>query len=196
MSDIEEEYLRGIEREEEIFIEGRKNNKNLSELEKRYSKQVKEIRKAYEKSLKKELRSKKNIKTSKKEEKKEEKIKEFKAEGIELEKNKVEDIKIKLSSKSYRVFRRIKNFIYKITPKKIIYFYHRIRLRIKNIKKHMKNVIKRIFEKTSNRFSIIWTHIKEGFMRVMSIIKKLFSFFKKKKKEKPKEKEDKNGEKA
>ena len=56
MDNLEEEYTERVEREEEIFLEGLQNRKSLAELEKEYSKKVKEIRRIYEKSLKKELK--------------------------------------------------------------------------------------------------------------------------------------------
>ncbi len=188
MSDIEEEYLEGIEKEEELFLEGLKNNKSLAELEERYSKKVKEIRKIYEKSLKKELSYQKEVKERKKRENSEEELKEFKAEGIELEKNKLEKTKIILKSTDYKIRRKIRGFFDRIIPGKIIYFLHKIKINLIVIRKTTKSIFKFLINKISNSLNTIWVYVKEGFVKVVSEFKKFFSLFKKKKKQ------DKNGE--
>lgn len=194
MGELEEEYEEGIEREEELFIEGLKNNKSLTELEKQYSKKVKEIRKIYEKSLKKDLYASSEIKSIKKRENTEEKFKEFKAEGVALEKNKIEKAKIKLESANYKVRRKIKNFFDKIIPRKIIYLSHKIRINIKSINKDSKNMLKRLINKLSNSLNTIWTYVKDGFMKVISNIKRILSLFTKKKKQDKKEEDKKKEE--
>lgn len=194
MGDIEEEYLEGIEKEEELFLEGLKDNKSLAELEEKYSKKVKEIRKIYEKSLKKELYYQKEAKEHKKRENSEEKFKEFKAEGIELEKNKLQKTKILLESTHYKIKRKIRGFFDKIIPGKIIYFLHKIKINLIVIRKTTKSIFNFSINKISNSLNTIWVYVKEGFMKVVSEFKKFFSLFKKKKKQDKKDEGNKKEE--
>ena len=108
MEDTEEVYVEGLEKEGEIFLEGLQNKKSLGELEKQYSKKVKEIRRIYEKSIKKELGIEKE-KTQDKTHKKiqQEDIKEFQVENIGLEKSWKEKKRIEISSKGYKIKRKI-----------------------------------------------------------------------------------------
>jgi len=187
MGELEEEYEEGIEREEELFLEGLKNNKSLAELEEQYSRKVKEIRRIYEKSLKKELYGSKEIKDIKKKENKKEEPKEFKAEGIILEKNKIEKTKIKLESINYKIRRKLKNFFDKIIPEKVIYLSHKIKINIKNIHKISKSSLKRAINKILSNLNTILIYTKEGFIKVISEIKKIVFLFKRRKKENNKE---------
>ena len=127
MNDLEEKYTEGVEREGEIFLEGLQNKKDLGQLEKEYSKKVKEIRKVYEKSMKKELQKEREsweIKSKVNFHGKEEK--EFRVHNLNLEKNWGEKKQIEVISSSYRLKRKIKNLIYRITPNKLIYIYYKI----------------------------------------------------------------------
>jgi len=187
MGDIEEEYLEGIEKEEELFLEGLKNNKNLAELEEKYSKKVKEIRRIYEKSLKKDLYSKDEIKNLKKKENNVKEVDEFKAKEFELEKNKIEKTKIKLESANYKISRKIKNFFYKFIPNKSIYFVHKLKISLRAIHKTFKIRLKRVITKILNNLNTVWVYIKEGFMKVVSEIKRASLYFKKNKKDNKKE---------
>ncbi len=194
MDDLEERYLEGVEKEGEILLEGLKGNKSLGELEKEYSKKVKEIRKIYEKSLKKELKKEKENPSTKKSKKDKEKTKEFKAEGVELERGWIEDKKIKTEVNSYNFKRKIKNFFYKISPNKIIYLFHRLKIIKINFFKQINFSFKRTFNKISTKVITILTYIKEGFMKVVSEFKRLFSFFSKQKKKEKTEKQEKDKE--
>jgi len=120
MRDFEEEYAERIEEEGEILLEGLRNQKSLAELEKEYSKRVKEIRKAYEKSVKKDMLKKEAFQKSEKKEKGKKKEEVFEVEGVKLEKNWLEKKHLKLKLTTYKIKRNLVNFIYKITPKFII----------------------------------------------------------------------------
>jgi hypothetical protein len=186
MNDLEEEYTEKIENEEEIFIDGLQNKKNIEGLEKEYSKKVKEIRKIYEKSLKKDLyeekereikKIKNRIKTQEKEEK------EFHTEGLKLDDGWKEKEEIEIASRGYKLERKIKNFIQKITPNFLLYSYYKL----KRSTKDFFRVIGDFFEDNWNKFTEnimnSLSFIKEGFIKIISDLAKIATFFKKKKKE-------------
>ncbi len=193
MRDIEEEYSKDIEKEEEIFREGAKKNKSIAELEKRYSKKVKEIREIYEKSLKKELRGSKNIQKQKKDNPKKE-VQDLNEREKNVEKDNIGKIRVKFESKIYKIGRKIKNFLYKITPTKIIYIYHKIGALVKNFNKNIKRILKHILNKFVGKLKLIGEFIKNIYFNMMSFLRTLFSKFnrKEKKGKKPKEEGEKN----
>lgn len=179
MNDLEEEYTEKIEREGEIFLEGLQNKRSLKELEKEYSKKVKEIRRIYEKSLRKELEKEKNkqIKEAKKGvnlEFKEDK--EFQVEKLNLEKNWKEKKQIEVTSLGYRFKRRIKGFIKKILPDYLIYMYYKIKRFLKDFFKDLKRITSRIWNKASEKISNTASLIKRGFLKIIYKLIFLWNF--------------------
>lgn len=199
MNDPEEQYAEGIEREGEIFLEGLQNKKDIGELEKEYSKKVKEIRRIYEKSLRKELEKEHNsqkVKNKADLEIKEEK--EFRVQNLNLEKSWGERKQIEVASSKYRMKRKIKNTLSKILPNFLIYLYYKTKRILKDGFKEVKGFLKRRKEKTLEKIINTFTYIKEGLLIVVSSVKKVLNLLKKKKKEeniKDKEKNKEDGSK-
>lgn len=194
MNDLEEEYRENLEKEGELFLEGLKNKRSLGELEKEYSKKVREIRRIYEKSLKKELEKEKNsqIKGVKKniniQEKKE---KPFQVESIELNKNWKERKQIEVASSSYKTKRKIKDFIQKALPNYLLYSYYRIKRILKDFFKEVGKKITKIWNNSSEKALNVLSLIKKGFLKIISIMKRLWVFIRKKiKKDKGDKKEE------
>ncbi len=191
MEDFEEIYNEGIEAEGEAFLEGLRNKRNIADLEKEYSKRVKEIRKVYEKSLKKDIIKKEEYHEKKKNSSNRDKEeKEFKVQELDLEKNWKEKKEIKINSWAYKVKRRIKNTLYTITPSFIIYRYHRFKISWSSFTKDTKNLFKINGEKISSRLLKIITYIKEGLMLIITKIKSITNVFKNKKQKDIKDKKD------
>lgn len=183
MNDLEEKYTEGVEREGEIFLEGLQNKKDLGQLEKEYSKKVKEIRKVYEKSMKKELQKEREsweIKSKVNFHGKEEK--EFRVHNLNLEKNWGEKKQIEVISSSYRLKRKIKNLIYRITPNKLIYIYYKIKRISKDTAKDINGFLKRHKDKTQEKLIRAALYIKEGFLAVVAGFKIVLNIFKRKNK--------------
>jgi hypothetical protein len=182
MEDLEEVYNEGIEKEGEIFIEGLQNKKSLAELEKRYSQKVKEIRRIYERSLKKEL-NKENDKNQKKEKRiiKQEDGKEFQVQKLILSKTWEEEKEIEMKSASYRVIRKIKIFIQKITPNYAIYSYYKVKRILGDFYKEIIRFFGRVWDNIYEGISNILSYIKDGFNTILSGIIKITEIFKKKK---------------
>lgn len=193
MRDLEEEYAERIEEEGEILLEGLRNQKSLAELEKEYSKRVKEIRKVYEKSVKKEMLKKEVFQKSEKKEESKKKEEVFEVEGVELEKNWLEKKHLKLKLTTYKIKRNLVNFIYKITPKFIIYRYYRNKRVISDFKKEVKGFFRRRKEKISDFVTKLLTHIKKGGSSIKNNLKKIMGVFKFSKKSKQSTKTNENG---
>ncbi len=190
MGDFEEEYIEGIEKEGEIFLEGLRNNKKLSELEKEYSKKVKEIRKIYEKSIKKDLikeRKKEIDKVKGKKLSKDGEVEAFHVKSLELEKNWEEKKEIELSSWSYKTKVKISNFIRKITPNFFIYSYFKVRRIVKNIYKDISDFLERVKENIADKTFKIWSYIKDKFIKLKNSIKLIIYFILEKIKKKKKD---------
>jgi hypothetical protein len=188
MEDLEEKYIEGTEREEEIFIEGLQNKKSLAELEKQYSQKVKEIRRIYEKSLRKDLEKQREtpeIKSKISSQNKEEK--EFHVENIKLEDTWRNKKQVEITSLGYRIKRKINNFIKLITPNYIIYSYYKIIRILKDIFKETREFFEYIWEKISRNILNNLYYIKDGFMKVVLDMKKILEIFKRKGKKKEKE---------
>ncbi len=191
MEDFEEIYSEGIEAEGEAFLEGLRNKRNISDLEKEYSKRVKEIRKVYEKSLKKDIIKKEEYREKKKNSSDMEmKEKEFKVQSLDLEKNWKEEKEIKIHSWAYKIKRKIKNLLYNITPNFMIYEYHKFKISWGSFTKDSKNFFKRNTEKISSKLLKMITYIKEGLMLIVSKIKSISNLFKNKKQKEIKDKKD------
>ncbi|MGY4884313.1 MAG: hypothetical protein ACP5NZ_01915 [Nanobdellota archaeon] len=187
MRDLEEQYAEGIEREGEIFLEGLQNKRDIGELEKEYSKKVKEIRRIYEKSLKKELdkeRQSQEIKNKINLEGKEEK--EFHVQNLKLEKSWGEKKQVEIASSSYMIKRRLKNGVYNLTPNFFIYLYYKTKRIVKDTSKEINNFLERNKERISRKVGEIFSYIKEGFLTVFLGLKKVVKIFKKKEKKEEK----------
>jgi hypothetical protein len=196
MNDLEEKYTEGIEKEGEIFLEGLQNKKDLGQLEKEYSKKVKEIRRVYEKSMKKELQKEREsweIKSKANFHGKEEK--EFRVHNLNLEKNWGEKKQIEVISSSYRLKRKIKNLIYRITPNRLMYIYYKIKRISKDTSKDIKGFLRRHKDKAQEKLIRAASYIKEGFLAVVAGFKIVLNIFKRKNKkgEDGKTKEDGKG---
>ena len=181
MDDLEEKYAEDIEREGEIFLDGLQNRKSLGELEKEYSKKVKEIRGIYEKSLKKDLneerdkeiqKAKNKTKSSEKEED------EFHVKNLELEENWKERKNIEFTSWSYRNRIKTNNFIQKILPKYVIYIYYRIKRVLSDFFKDARNLMENIWEKISENVLNSLSFVKEGIIKIITDIGKIQNIFK------------------
>ncbi len=187
MRDLEEQYTEGMEREGEIFLEGLQNKRDIGELEKEYSKKVKEIRRIYEKSLKKELdkeRQSQGIKNKINLEGKEEK--EFHVQNLKLEKSWGEKKQVEIASSSYMIKRRLKNGVYNLTPNFFIYLYYKTKRIVKDTSKEINNFLERNKERISRKVGEIFSYIKEGFLTVFLGLKKVVKIFKKKEKKEEK----------
>lgn len=196
MGDFEEDYTEGVEKEGEIFLEGLNNNKRLSELEKEYSKKVKEIRRIYEKSIKKDLNRerKKEIEKINKKSKisRDGEVEAFKVKNLELEKNWKEKKEIEMASWGYRIKIKTINFIKKITPNFIIYLYFKVKRVLRDNYNEIANFLERIQEKVSDKILKILNYIKDKFIKLKNyskeIIEKISEKLKRKKKDgKPQE---------
>ena len=193
MRDFEEEYAERIEEEGEILLEGLRNQKSLAELEKEYSKRVKEIRKAYEKSVKKDMLKKEAFQKSEKKEKGKKKEEVFEVEGVKLEKNWLEKKHLKLKRTTYKIKRNLVNFIYKITPKFIIYRYYRNKRAFSDSKKEVKGFFRRRKEKISVFVTKLLNYIKKGVSSIKNNLKKIIGVFKFRKKGKQSTKTNESG---
>lgn len=185
MDDLEEKYAENIEKEEEIFLEGLQNKKSLGELEKEYSTKVKELRRIYEKALKKDINKEKEkeIKKAKDRTRNPEKEEnEFRVKNLELEDDWKEKKQIEITSWTYRTKRKIKNFIYIITPNYAIYLYYKIKRILNDFFKDIRNIFDNIWENISEILSNILSSIKEGFIKITSDIGKIKNIFKSKSK--------------
>jgi hypothetical protein len=183
MNDLEEKYTEGIEREGELFLEGLQNKKDIGQLEKEYSKKVKEIRRIYEKSMRRELQKEREsweIKNKANLQGKEEK--EFQVHNLNLEKNWGEKKHIEIISSSYRLKRKIKNTIYKITPNGLMYIYYKIKRIIKDSSKEVRGFLRRKKDKVLERMVKSGVYVKEGFLAVVAGFKIVLNLFRRKKK--------------
>ena len=183
MDDPEELYAEGVEREGELFLEGLQNKKDIGELEKEYSKKVKEIRRIYEKSIKKDLekerdslvvKNKANIGGNE--------GKEFRVQSLDLERSWKEKKQVEVASLGYRIKRKMKNTIHRITPNWLIYLYYRIKRASKDTHKEIKDFLIKVKDKFVKKILNIFSYIKEGFLILASGIKKVLNMFKKKQK--------------
>jgi hypothetical protein len=181
MDDLEEKYAEDIEREGEIFLDGLQNRKSLGELEKEYSKKVKEIRGIYEKSLKKDLneerdkeiqKAKNKTKSSEKEEN------EFHVKNLELEENWKERKNIEFTSWGYRTKIKTNNFIQKIIPRYATYIYYRIKRVLSDFFKDARNLMENIWEKISENVLNSLSFVKEGIIKIITDIGKIQNLFK------------------
>jgi hypothetical protein len=178
MEDLEEKYAEDIEKEEEIFLEGLQNKKTLGELEKEYSKKVKEIRRVYEKLLKKDLNDEKekeikNVKNKIKNTESNEK--EFHVKNLRLEENWLDKKQIEISSWRYKNKRKISNFFGIIMPNYLIYFYYKTKRIFNDIFKDARNIFENIWEKISGIISDALSSIKGGVIKIISSIKKVIN---------------------
>lgn len=197
MGELDDQYAEGIEKENELFLEGLQNKRSLREMEREYSQKVKEIRRIYEKSLKKDLNEEKEkeiekIRNKKKPKEKEEK--EFHVRGIELEKNWKEKKRIEVKSWGYRTKRKVKNFIQRAIPNKMIYLHYKTKRILKDFFGDIWEFLSRIFRKVSKRIVNEFSLIKDGFIKMFSDIKNIIKKFRSKKKKGEKNgKTEKNG---
>jgi len=172
MKDIEEFYIEGVEKEGETFLDGLNNKKSLAELEKEYSKKVKEIRKIYEKSMKKELEKEKDalIKSAKKKGLQKKEGEKFEPKGFDLNKSWYERKKIEIYIGMYNLKRKLKNSIKIITPNKIIFLYYKLgkntRYLFKKTRTFLENTWKKFSEKVLNAFN----STKNGIIKFFNII--------------------------
>jgi hypothetical protein len=195
MEDLEEFYSEGVEKEGELFLEGLEKKRDIGELEKEYSKKVKEIRRIYEKSLKKDLYKEKEIMQTKKPSKPQKgEVKEFRVENLDLEDNWRDEGQVKINSFSYKIGRKIKDFIKKIAPNLLIYKYYKSKVVLKNFFKEIDGYIRNIFEKISERILRVVGYVREGFLKVLSEVKKMTDIFKRKKSKEGKGEKKENGE--
>jgi hypothetical protein len=179
MEDPEEIYVNEIEEESERFLEGLQTKKSLGELEKEYSRKVKEIRNIYEKSIKKELEQEaKNLEIKKANLEISEK-KPYKAHCLKMEKSWSEKKKIGLISEEYKIERKIKNLIQKYFPKKIIYFFYRSKIIARNFFNKIGLYLEKIKDRIIESIEIIFSGIKKGISNITAGLKKLSNFFKK-----------------
>jgi hypothetical protein len=196
MDDLEEKYAEDIEKEEEIFLDGLQNKKSLGELEKEYSKKVKEIRRIYEKSLKKDLNEEKEkeIQKAKNKTKNPEKEeKEFHVQNLELDNNWEEKKQIEITSWTYKTKRKLNNFMRIIIPNHMVYMYYKIKRILGDYFKDARNFLENIWENISESILNNLSSIKEGIIKIITDIGKISSIFKtKNKKDKKSEKEDAN----
>lgn len=172
MKDIEEFYIEGVEQEGENFLEGLKNGRSLAELEKEYSKKVKEIRKIYEKSFKKELNKEKLVlikstKTSGLQKHREEK---FEPTKFNLEKTQIEREKIKISIGAYNFRRKLKNLIQKITPNRLIFLHYKLIKNVKYLLKKIGGILEKIWKKCFEKVLNILRSIKSEIFKLNSIL--------------------------
>jgi hypothetical protein len=198
MDDLEEVYAENIEKEEEIFLDGLQNKKSLGELEKEYSKKVKEIRRIYEKSLRKDLNEEKEkeIKKAKEKIKNPEMEKnEFHTQNLELENNWEEKKQIEVASWEYKTKRRVKNFIQGITPNSFIYTEYKIKRVFGDFFRETREFSEDIWKKISESILNSLSFIKEGFIKIVSDIGKITNLFKRKSKKNEKNEKKENANK-
>jgi hypothetical protein len=187
MDNFEEVYAENIEKEGEIFLEGIQNKKSLGELEKEYSKKVKEIRRIYERSLRKDLNEEKEKEIQKAKNKtrtKEKEEREFHVKNLNLDKSWGERKQIEITSLGYKTKIKIKNFFRIVIPNYLVYTYYKIKRSINYFFKDIMEIFIHIFEKISDKISNSLSFVKEGFIKVLSILKRIINIFKIKKSKK------------
>lgn len=176
MEDIEEIYEEGIEKENEEFIEGLKQNKKIKDVEKNYKKDSKELRNKYEKEYRKKLNKEKKQELKKISEKtkpkKRQETKPYEVKNLDMNLDWKQKARVKGVKKIYKIKRKAIDLYQENYPEKIIY------LRYKTQKRTNKtlNSIKKFF---TNNFDIVYEEIK-GFLK---FLKKFFKQSSKKIKE-------------
>jgi hypothetical protein len=95
-----------------------------------------------------------------------------------LENSWKEKKEIEINSGGYRIKRKIKNFIQKLTPNFLMYSYYKTKRILKDIFKDVSGFFDRTWQSISDKIIKILSYIKDGFVKIISDIKRIGNGFK------------------